>query len=122
MNDKNKIKQEKVSRRKKRVLSQISGKSERLRFSVKRSLRHIYAQVIDDTKNITRVSVCDLSKEIREKKLKNKTDIAFAVGELVAEKCLAENISRVVFDRGSSRFHGRVKAVAEGARKKGLEF
>ncbi len=91
----------------------------RLRLSVFRSNLHIYAQIIDDQKGRTLVAASD--SELKGKKLK-KAKKAEKVGELLAKKALEKNIKEVVFDRGSYQYHGRVKALAEGARKGGLVF
>jgi large subunit ribosomal protein L18 len=104
-------------KRHKRVRAKISGTSSRPRLSVFRSANAVYAQLIDDEKNKTIVS-----SSCRETKEKSKTDKAFKVGELIAEKALAKKIKEVVFDRGGYKYHGRVKQLAEGARKKGLKF
>ena len=115
--NKQKIKQSLKLRRKARV--QVKGTFTRPRFSVFRSLKSIYAQLIDDTTGKTLVSA--LSKDIKNNKL-NKTDMAREVGKLLAEKAKEKNIKKVVFDKGSYKFHGRVKALADGARENGLEF
>ncbi|NBB88820.1 MAG: 50S ribosomal protein L18 [Bacteroidetes bacterium] len=115
--DKNK---RKAQRRKKihwRVRSSIKGTAERPRLNVYRSNKAIYAQIIDDTKNHTIVSANSLT--INEG---NKSDQAQAVGKVLAEKAKENNIEKVVFDRGGYLFHGRVKALAEGAREGGLKF
>jgi large subunit ribosomal protein L18 len=95
----------------------------RLRLSVFRSSKHIYAQVIDDTGGRTVAAASSLDKNLRER-LKNGADTAAAgeVGKLVAERAIAAGISEVVFDRGRYLYHGRVKALADGAREGGLKF
>jgi large subunit ribosomal protein L18 len=111
-------------RRKKRVRKKVFGTPERPRLSVYRSLKHIYAQIIDDTKGHTLVACSTLSPELREElkgKTKNK-EAAKKVGLLLAKKALEKGIKKVVFDRGYYKYHGRVKALAEGAREGGLEF
>lgn len=105
-----------VERRHKRVRAKISGTAQRPRLSVYRSLSHIYAQLIDDTKGITLVS----AKNSEIKAGGKKTEQAMAVGKLLAEKAKAKNISQAVFDRGAFKYAGRVKALAEGAREGGL--
>jgi large subunit ribosomal protein L18 len=107
-----------AARRAKRTRARIHGTSEAPRLSVKRSLKHIYAQLIDDTKGVTIASASDKDVKAEGK----KTEIAQAVGKIVAERAKAKGIERVVFDRGSSRYHGRVAALAEGAREGGLQF
>ncbi|MBP3336865.1 MAG: 50S ribosomal protein L18 [Clostridia bacterium] len=107
-------------RRHKRVRKQISGTAARPRLAVFRSLKNIYAQIIDDDKGVTLVSASSLDKAI-EGNGGNK-EAARAVGKLVAEKALAAGIKSVVFDRGGYIYHGRVLELAEGAREGGLEF
>jgi large subunit ribosomal protein L18 len=95
----------------------------RLRLSVFRSSKHIYAQVIDDTGGLTVAAASSLDKLLREKlKTGSDTSAAAEVGKLVAERALAAGISEVVFDRGRYLYHGRVKALADGAREGGLKF
>lgn len=110
-------------RRKRRVRGRIRGTSERPRLSVFRSLKHIYAQVIIDTEGKTLAHASTLSPELRGT-LKNTGNVEAArkVGELIAKKCLAKGINKVVFDRNGYKYHGRVKALAEGARAGGLQF
>ena len=111
-------------RRKISIRKKLSGTAEIPRLSVYRSLKHIYAQVIDDTKGNTLVSASTLQPEfISEKKKKlKKTEEAFLIGEILAKKCLKKEIKRICFDRNGFKYHGRVKAMAEGARKAGLKF
>ena len=113
------IKKQKQERRKKRIRAKIFGTAQKPRLNVFRSLNHIYAQLIDDQKGFTVASVKDT--EIKEKNLK-KSDLAFKIGELIANKADKLGIKKVVFDKSFYRYHGRVKAVAEGARKSGLNF
>ena len=108
--------------RKKRIRKKISGNAERPRLSVFRSASHIYAQVIDDDTHQTVVAASSLSKEITEADKAVKTEIAKRVGILVAKLCLENNIRKVVFDRNGFVYHGRIKALADGARESGLEF
>jgi large subunit ribosomal protein L18 len=109
--------------RKKRIRKNIAGTAERPRLTVYRSLNHIYAQLIDDAQGRTVVGVSTRSKELQGK-LKTADTIAAAqqVGMLVAEKALALKVERVVFDRNGYLYHGRIKALAEAAREKGLKF
>ena len=107
-------------RRHERVRKNISGTAEKPRLNVFRSLNHIYAQIIDDTKGITLVSASSLAKSFEGKG--GNIEGAKAVGKLVAEKALEKGIKTVVFDRGGYIYHGRVAALAEGAREAGLEF
>lgn len=106
-----------------RVRKYISGTESRPRLSVFRSLAEIYAQVIDDNAGVTLVSASSIDHELREKTdgLK-KAEQAKLVGELVAKRAKDKGITKVVFDRGGFRFSGRVKALADAARKAGLEF
>jgi large subunit ribosomal protein L18 len=109
--------------RKARVRQKISGSPERPRLAVYRSLNHVYAQLIDDTKGLTLVSASSLDEAIRDKKKSNGNQKAAAlVGKMLAEKALKKNIKRVVFDRGGRIFHGCIKTVADKARENGLEF
>ena len=107
--------------RHKRVRSKIRGTSTKPRFVVFRSQRHIYGQIIDDIKGKTLVSVSSLTQD-KNKQEKDKKTIALYLGGLIGEKALKEGIKKVVFDKGGYKFHGRIKAFAEAARKKGLEF
>jgi len=108
-------------RRHRRVRKKVRGTAERPRLSVFRSLKHIYAQIINDEEGRTLVAASSLSPEIRGMQ-GAKTDIARAVGRLIAQKALEKGITKVVFDRGGYKYHGRVKALAEGAREAGLLF
>ncbi len=111
-------------RRRIRVRKKIAGTAERPRLNVFRSARHIYAQLVDDDRGVTLCAASTLSPELKEKLdgAGGKTEAARAVGELVAEKAKALGIEKVVFDRAGYLYHGRVKALADGARAKGLEF
>jgi len=110
-------------RRHHRVRKKISGTAERPRLNVYRSLNHVYSQVVDDTIGHTLVSastveptVCSMVEE------KTKTEQAHIVGQVLARRALEKGIEQVVFDRGGWAYHGRIKALAEGARKEGLKF
>ena len=107
-------------KRHKRVRAKIAGTPERPRLNVFRSETNIYAQIIDDTKGITLVSASSLEKGFECEG--TKTDAAKKVGMMVAERAKAKGIDVVVFDRGGYVYHGRVKALAEGAREGGLQF
>jgi len=110
-------------RRHQRVRVNLAGTPERPRLNVFRSLKHIYAQLIDDTKGVTLVSASTIDKDVAEKAGgKSKKEQATLVGELVAERAKAAGIQQVVFDRGGYRYHGRVKVLADAARKSGLTF
>ncbi len=106
-----------------RVRRQLKGVAERPRLVVFRSLRHMYAQVIDDGVGETLVSASSLDAMVKEQRNgKSKSNVAELVGTLVAERALEKGIKSVVFDRGGYQYHGRVKAVADAARKGGLSF
>lgn len=117
-----KTKSERREWRKKRIRKKVQGTSERPRLSVFRSTMHIYAQVIDDDAQKTIFATSTLSKDIKSEDKKSKTELAKKVGALIAEGLKEKNISRVVFDRNGFVYHGRIKALAEGAREAGLEF
>ncbi len=112
------IKKEKRERRHKRVRSQISGTELRPRLAVFRSNRFIYAQLIDDQKQVTIVSAADMGAKTTGSKV-NRAEI---VGKELASKAVAKGISNVVFDRGGFKYTGRVKALADAARAGGLQF
>lgn len=99
----------------------VSGTPERPRLCVKRSNKYTYAVLVDDTKGRVLTGVSSLAASIREKKMK-RADASKEVGRLIAEKAKELGVKEVVFDRGGYRYHGRVKAVAEGARQGGLVF
>lgn len=103
-----------------RTRAKTQGTAAKPRLSVFRSNKHIYAQIIDDEKRETIVGVSE--KELSGKEKINKTDKSKELGMLIAKKALAKKIKEIVFDRGSYRYHGRVKALAEGAREGGLKF
>ena len=106
-----------------RVRKHVSGTAERPRLCVFRSASHIYAQVIDDTKGVTLVAASTLDKAIKAKvEFGGNIEAATEVGKLIAEKAIAAGINEVVFDRGGFIYHGRVKALADGAREAGLKF
>jgi large subunit ribosomal protein L18 len=110
-------------KRKKRIRKNIFGNQERPRLSVFRTAKHIYAQIIDDTKGTTLVAASTLDKEYKETPVKGKKqDVAKAVGNLIGKRAMDKGIRKVVFDRNGFLFHGRVKALSDGAREAGLEF
>lgn len=114
-----------VARRRRhlRIRRKVIGTLERPRLCVYRSLKHIYAQVIDDAAGRVLVSVSSNSKEAREGGASGgNVPSARVVGQLIAEKAKAAGINQVIFDRGGYLYHGRVKALADGAREKGLKF
>ena len=108
-------------RRHLRVRKKVSGTPERPRLVVFRSSKHIYAQLVDDTKGLTLFGASDRSEGIAVEG-KGKTAKSFALGRRIAVQATTKGITTVVFDRGGYQYHGRVKAVADGARKGGLEF
>ena len=114
-------KQKRRYRIKKRIRKIISGTSERPRFSVFRSNKQIYAQLVNDLDGTTLLSISSLNKEISEKEV-NKSEQAALVGKALAEKAKAAGIENVVFDRNGYLYHGRVKQLAEAAREGGLKF
>jgi large subunit ribosomal protein L18 len=140
--DKNKIKRKSRLRRHKRIRNKLFGTQERPRLCVYRSLSHIYAQIIDDSKGRTLVSASSLKAELPppskggagedsgkkdEGKKSNKPESvkmrrSRAVGKAIADKALSKGIKQVSFDRGGFRYHGRIAALAEEARKSGLEL
>jgi len=106
-----------------RVRKKVRGTPERPRLCVFRSLRHIYAQVIDDTKGMTLVAATSQEAAGGQAAVANsKLALSQAVGKLVAERAKAQGITQVVFDRGGYKYHGRIKALAEGSREGGLSF
>jgi len=110
-------------RRHRSIRLKVSGTPERPRLCVHRSQRHIYAQIVDDSVGRSLASISTLSPEaIKGGAAGNNAASAKIVGELLAEKAIAQGIKSVVFDRGGFLFHGRVKALADGAREKGLKF
>ena len=111
------------ARRKRRIRKKVSGSSERPRLTVYRSNKHIYAQVVDDATSRALASVSTLSKELTgQLSDKNKVDRAKAVGMALAKVCQDKGIKKVVFDRNGYVYHGRVSALADGAREGGLEL
>ena len=109
-------------RRHVRVRTKVSGTTERPRLCVRRSLKHIYAQVIDDTRGVTLVAASSLEPALRGQVDGAKVKRAEAVGDLVARRAREVGVEKVVFDRGGYLYHGRVKALADAARAAGLSF
>jgi len=108
-----------TARRVARVRAKITGSTERPRLAVRRTLSHIYAQVIDDSSGKTIAAASDA--DVKATGL-NKTDVATEVGKILAERAIAKSVKSVVFDRRDKKYHGRVKALADGARAGGLTF
>jgi large subunit ribosomal protein L18 len=110
-------------RRHKRIRTHVQGTLERPRLNVYRSLRHVYAQLIDDTAGHTILAVSTLDPEVRAQVSDlNKTRQAELVGKTLAQRARQQGVRVVVFDRGGNKYHGRVRALAEGARAEGLQF
>ena len=106
-----------------RIRRRMNGSTDRPRLCIYRSNKHIYAQIVDDTQAHTLVAASSLDSELTDKLKKTwNKDSAEAVGELVAKRAIKKGIQSVIFDRGGYIYHGRVAAVAEAARKSGLEF
>lgn len=110
-------------KRKKRIRKHLVGTQQRPRLNVFRSSKHIYAQVIDDEHGHTLVAASSLEKIVKEQpEFENKVAAADFVGKLIGERAIKKGLKKVVFDRGGFLFHGRVKAVSDGAREAGLDF
>jgi large subunit ribosomal protein L18 len=105
-----------------RIRNRVQGTGERPRLSVFRSATHIYAQVIDDTRGVTLAAASSLDDVKTLIEGKGKTAVSVAVGRLLAQRAKEKGLARVCFDRGGYLYHGRVKALADGARAGGLEF
>ena len=118
------IKPEGRIRRHKRIRKNIVGTKDRPRLSVRRSINHLYVQIIDDTAGKTLVQVSTLSADLKGslKKIAGNVKGAAILGTAIAEKCKKEGITKVVFDRAGYLYHGRIKALADAARKGGLSF
>ncbi len=98
------------------------AKPGRLRLSIFRSSKNISAQIVDDTKNVTLLSASSVEKDIKEMKTKNKSELSIIVAEKLAKKAQEKKISKIYFDRGIYKYHGRVKIFAETLRKHGMDF
>jgi large subunit ribosomal protein L18 len=110
-------------KRKKRIRKKMVGTENRPRLCVFRSAKHIYAQVIDDSRGHTITAASSVEKTVREiPESKNKVTMANMVGKIIGRRALEKGVEKVVFDRNGFLYHGRVKAVSEGAREAGLEF
>jgi large subunit ribosomal protein L18 len=110
-------------KRKARVRGKVYGTPDRPRLTVSRSLKNTFAQIIDDDRMVTLVAASSLTREIADKLAgKNKTEKAVLIGEEIARRALEKGIKTIAFDRNGYLFHGRVRALAEAARKSGLEF
>jgi large subunit ribosomal protein L18 len=110
-------------KRQARIRKKIKGTSQRPRLSVFRSARHVYAQIVDDTSGITLVTASTVEKTFKEQpNSENKKSAAAQIGKLIAQRALDKGIKMVVFDRNGFLYHGRVKALSDGAREGGLEL
>ena len=112
------------TRKKFRVTNKLKkfAKAGRFRLSIFRSSKNISAQIIDDTKNVTLLSASSVEKDIKESKTKNKSELSKIVAEKLAKKAQDKKITKIYFDRGIYKYHGRVKIFAETLRKNGMEF
>lgn len=110
-------------KRKKRIRKKMAGTPLRPRLSVFRSAKHVYAQIIDDSCGETIVAASSIEKVVKgHEPFENKVALASHIGELIARRAVEKGIKKVVFDRNGFLYHGRVKAVSDGARKAGLDF
>lgn len=117
------VKEEARQRRHKRLRKKISGSVKRPRLCIYKSLNHIYAQIIDDAKGHTLIAASTLDKELsNEGGHKGNAAMARRVGLLIASRAVPLGVKKIVFDRGGYKYHGRMKALADGAREGGLEF
>lgn len=117
------VKEEARHRRHKRLRKKVAGSLERPRLCVYKSLNHIYAQIIDDTRGHTLITASTLDKELKaESGHKGNAAMAKRVGLLIASRAIKSGFKKVIFDRGGYIYHGRMKALADGAREGGLEF
>ena len=112
------------TRKKFRVTNKLKkvAKAGRMRLSIFRSSKNISAQIIDDSKNATILSASSVEKDIKSSKIKNKSELSKIVAEKLAKKALEKNISKIYFDRGIYKYHGRIKIFAETLRKNGMDF
>jgi large subunit ribosomal protein L18 len=117
-------KHDRWKKKKASIRQRVIGTPERPRFTIYRSAKHIYAQIIDDTNGKTLVSVSTISKDLREqlKEVKKPMEVCKLIGKATAKQALEKKIQSVVYDRNGYLYHGRVKAVADGAREGGLKF
>ncbi len=110
-------------KRKKRISKKIICTAERPRLTVFRSSKHIYSQIVDDTTGTTLVAACSNEKMVKEQPpFKNKMEKAVFTGKLLAQRAMDKGLKKVVFDRNGFLYHGRIRALSEGARKAGLDF
>lgn len=110
-------------KRKKRIAKKIIRTAERPRLTVFRSARHIYSQIVDDTTGTTLVSACSAEKAVKDQPpFDSKIDKAVFTGKLLAQRAMDKGVTKVVFDRNGFLYHGRIKALSDGAREAGLDF
>lgn len=109
-------------KRHRRIRKKVTGTADRPRLAVFRSNKHLYAQIIDDVSGRTLASASTVDASLKSDSLANSVEAAARVGSLVAQRAAELGLTRVVFDRGGFQFHGKVKALADGAREKGLQF
>ena len=111
-------------RKKFRISNKVKkvANKDRFRLSISRSTKNISAQIIDDTNNVTLISASSVEKDVKTQNKKNKTELSKIVAELLAKKAQEKKITRIYFDRGIYKYHGRVKIFAETLRKNGMEF
>lgn len=106
-----------------RIKRRLTVIADRPRLSVFRSLKHIYAQIVNDAKGVTMAAASTLDPEVRDAlKGKKKTEVSQLVGQLIARRALGKGVTKVVFDRAGYKYHGRIKALADAARQAGLQF
>ncbi len=110
------------ARRHARIAKKVRGTETRPRLVVSRSLRHVEGQLVDDDRGVTLLGISTRGPELQDAEPESKVDASFEAGKLLARRALEQGVQAVVFDRGGYRYHGRVKAFAEGAREGGLEF
>ena len=113
-----------IERKKLRIRNKIKKVSnlDRFRLNVSRSIKNISAQIIDDTKNITLLSASSIEKDVKSLKKTNKTELSIIVAEKLAKRALEKKITKIYFDRGIYKYHGRIKIFAETLRKNGMDF
>ncbi len=110
-------------KRKKRIRKKMSGTTARPRLSVFRSAKHVYAQIVDDSRGETVAAASSVEKVVRgHEPFESKVALANHIGKLIAERAVEKGIKKVVFDRNGFLYHGRIKAISDGARKAGLDF
>jgi large subunit ribosomal protein L18 len=120
---KNRVKTERRNKIRRRIRSTITGTAERPRLAAFKSSKHIYLQLINDRENVTITTVSSISKDLQDElDGKSKMEAASIVGKTIAKTALDQGIEKVVFDRGGYKYHGIIKAAADGAREGGLDF